>query len=159
MKNGIVKGYYLNGNLKSEYHYKDDEKHGLCKWYYSDGKLEYEHNYKDGKLHGICKGYYSDGKLQYEYNYIDGKRHGICKRYYLEFEYNKDVQLRSTLKSEIEKLVEDIYDVENNISEMDYYSKTDDILMDYYEILEKDNEDIYEDNPELCEEKNEDSEK
>src|SRR5690606_16848913 len=39
---------------------------------------------------------------------------------------------KAQLKTEIDKVNEDIYDIENDVSELDYYSKTNDILLDYY---------------------------
>ena len=50
---------------------------------------------------------------------------------------NKDIQEKSRLKTEIMSLREEIYDIENNISEIEYYSKTDDLLVDYYSIIEQ----------------------
>lgn len=56
-----------------------------------------------------------------------------------------DIKERSILKNEIQLLEDDIYDIENNVSEIDYYSKIDDLLMDYYEIIEnEDNTILYE---------------
>lgn len=49
---------------------------------------------------------------------------------------NDDIKYRSQLKTNIQLLEEEIYDTENNISEIDYYSKTDEVLMDYYELLD-----------------------
>ncbi|CAH6421627.1 Poxvirus Late Transcription Factor VLTF3 like [uncultured virus] len=62
---------------------------------------------------------------------------------------NEDIQLKSKLKSDIKYLKNEIYDIENSISELEYYSKTNDLLMDYYEILEQENESLYEAFPEL----------
>ena len=42
---------------------------------------------------------------------------------------------RTQIKNEISKIEDQIYDIENNISEMEYYSKTEDIIMDYYDII------------------------
>jgi len=39
---------------------------------------------------------------------------------------------RSELKDEINKINTEIYDIENNVSELEYYSKINDILFDYY---------------------------
>jgi len=64
-----------------------------------------------------------------------------------------DIKDRSTIKSDIKDLHDEIHDIENNISEIEYYSKTDDLLMDYYEIIEHADSMLYNDNPELCEEK------
>jgi hypothetical protein len=54
----------------------------------------------------------------------------------------KDIQKKSKLKTDIDALQKNIYDIENNISELEYYSKTNNILMEYYELAEK-----YEENP------------
>lgn len=54
----------------------------------------------------------------------------------------QDIQMKSTLKTSITKLKQEIYDIENNIDELEYYSMTGNLLMDYYDIIEKyDNDD------------------
>src|SRR3972149_12169625 len=53
----------------------------------------------------------------------------------------EDIQEKSNLKSEISRIGEEIYDIENHVTEMEYYSKIDDILMDYYDIIQQ-NDDI-----------------
>lgn len=65
----------------------------------------------------------------------------------------EDIKKRSLLKTEIKELEDEIYDIENDLSEIDYYSRTEDIIMDYYEIIDNDDHNLYNDNPELCEEK------
>jgi hypothetical protein len=65
----------------------------------------------------------------------------------------KDIKDTSNIKTEINNINDEIYDIENNISEIEYYSKIDDILMDYFEIIEKDDNRLYNNNPELHEEK------
>jgi hypothetical protein len=60
-----------------------------------------------------------------------------------------DVRTRSKLKCDIKNLHDEIYDIENDISEIEYYSKTEDILMDYYDIIEDEDDHLYEENPEL----------
>lgn len=64
-----------------------------------------------------------------------------------------DIKKRSELKTEISQLEENIYDAENDVSEIEYYSKTEDIIMDYYDIIDKDDNILYSENPELGEEK------
>ncbi|MBA42433.1 MAG: hypothetical protein CMF62_00300 [Magnetococcales bacterium] len=49
---------------------------------------------------------------------------------------NETIKRRSELKTEINKYKEEIFDIENNISEIDYYTLTEDLLVDYYDILE-----------------------
>lgn len=60
-----------------------------------------------------------------------------------------DISKRSGLRSEITELRDEIYDIEHNISEQDYYYKTESILMEYYEIMEHDDHILYEQNPDL----------
>lgn len=71
---------------------------------------------------------------------------------------NKEIKLRSKLKTDIHNLEDEIYDIENNVSEIEYYSKTDDLLMDYYNLIDHGDNELYEENPELSEIKD-DSEK
>jgi len=55
-----------------------------------------------------------------------------------------DIKNRSRLKTDIENLEDDIYDIENNVSELEYYSKTGDIIMEYYSLIDKDDYQLYE---------------
>lgn len=48
-----------------------------------------------------------------------------------------DISNRSKYRSKIKQLKEEIYDIENIATETDYYCKVDDILVDYYGILEE----------------------
>lgn len=65
-----------------------------------------------------------------------------------------DVKRRSELKTEIQTLEEEIYDIENDVSELDYYFKTEAIIMDYYQISDLDDYLLYDDNPDLCKKNN-----
>jgi hypothetical protein len=49
------------------------------------------------------------------------------------------IKEKYNLKEKINILEEEIYDIENNISEIKYYSTVDDILMDYYDLVENKN--------------------
>lgn len=44
----------------------------------------------------------------------------------------EDIKKRSYIKEQIEQITEDLYELENGISELDYYSRTNDILTEYY---------------------------
>lgn len=66
---------------------------------------------------------------------------------------NIDIKKRSDMKTKISDLKNDIYDIENNLSELDYYFKTETLIMDYYDILDNDDQILYNGNPELCEAK------
>lgn len=50
---------------------------------------------------------------------------------------NEKINLRSQLKSRIRKLKEEINDIENDASEIEYYGATSELLVDYYRILEE----------------------
>ena len=52
-----------------------------------------------------------------------------------------DIKLRSTLKDEISRLTREIDDITHHTSELDYYSKIDNILLRYYDIIDNTNED------------------
>lgn len=65
----------------------------------------------------------------------------------------EEIKKRADCKSEIKTLEEEIFDIENDLSELEYYCKTEDIIMDYYELIENDDNILYNDNPDLCMEK------
>ena len=56
---------------------------------------------------------------------------------------NDDIKKRSELKTEIGNLEDDINDIENNLSELDYYAKIEDIVMDYYQLIDNDDAIFY----------------
>lgn len=66
---------------------------------------------------------------------------------------NNDIIERSKLKTDIYQMKEEINDIENNISETEYLFKTDEILMEYYDLVELEDDILYENNPELEKEK------
>ena len=63
---GITKGYYENGGLMLEIHYKNGKAEGISKWYYESDKLFCETPHKDGKIEGVVKTYHENGKLDQE---------------------------------------------------------------------------------------------
>ena len=74
--NGIGYDVFSNGQLKSEYNYKDGKRDGLHKSWYHHGQLEREENYKNGKKDGLYKSWDVNGKLLQEKNYKNGKKDG-----------------------------------------------------------------------------------
>lgn len=66
---------------------------------------------------------------------------------------NNDIKLKAEYKSLIKSLNDEIYDIENNINEIDYLSKISDIIVDYYDIVENNDDILYRNNPELSKEK------
>lgn len=61
----------------------------------------------------------------------------------------EDIKKRSQLKMDIDKLNEEVNDIENDVSEMEYYFRTEDIIMDYYDIIDHGDHTLYDQNPEL----------
>ncbi len=65
---GVVKGYYNNGNLASIEYFKNNKEVGRAKTYYENGRQESERHFKNGKL--IYKKVYSEiGKILEEKHY------------------------------------------------------------------------------------------
>ena len=77
----IAKEYYQNGQLKSEWFYKDNVLEGI-KHYYESGELQWELKYVAGKQEGVAKEYYESGKLKAEWPYKNNMLEGIGKHYY-----------------------------------------------------------------------------
>lgn len=65
-----------------------------------------------------------------------------------------DVQIkrRAELKTMMNNLQQEIYDAENDVSELDYYFRVDGLVMDYYDLNVNDLQ-LYSEHPELMEEK------
>ena len=78
----VVKDYYSNGQLGSEWNCVNGKQHGLSKEYYANGQLSFECNYVNDEKHGLCRNYHYNGQLRFEYNYVNGEKHGLCKEYY-----------------------------------------------------------------------------
>jgi antitoxin component YwqK of YwqJK toxin-antitoxin module len=79
---GMMKEYYISGNIMSETNWKNGELNGLSKDYSEDGILEDETNYKDGKEDGIWRNYYNDGTICSESSYKNDELNGLSKDYY-----------------------------------------------------------------------------
>ena len=80
---GPWKGYYENGQLRSEGNHKSNKKVGLWKEYYENDQLRSEGNFK-GKSwkDGPWKEYYENGQLWKEGNYKLHGKVGLWKEYY-----------------------------------------------------------------------------
>ena len=81
LKDGPHKEYYDNGQLWTDWTYKDGKLDGPGKIYYKNGQLQLEGTWKDGKSDGLWKGYYENGQLEVERTYKDGKENGLYKSY------------------------------------------------------------------------------
>lgn len=90
-RNGEVRAYYPNGQLKSTGLYVNGKPEGYHQYYYEDsvanresGQLEYEATYKRGKRNGVVKWYYENGNLETEREYSDGERNGVYRNYTMD---------------------------------------------------------------------------
>lgn len=87
---GIIKDYYLNGKIQSEYYavyldYDDDAKtfyENEATWYYQNGNIQQKRFYYNNKIHGKNTFYYDNGVKSEEVNYDHGVLNGEYKQWY-----------------------------------------------------------------------------
>ncbi len=87
---GIVKDYYINGQLQSEFtavylNYDDEGKNfheSIATWYHQNGKIEQKRYYMNNKLNGMNTFYYDNGQIASEANYNSGILDGEYKQWY-----------------------------------------------------------------------------
>jgi hypothetical protein len=82
---GIVRCYYMNGNIFKETPYIDGQINGVQKGYYeyyNIGKIGWETPYVNNKKNGLQKDYYYNGQIESETPYTDDKINGTQKLYY-----------------------------------------------------------------------------
>ena len=88
---GIIKDYYITGQLQSEFYavyldYDDEGKifhEGEATWYHKNGKIEQKRYYYNNKINGKNTFYYDNGQIAQEADYNFGVLNGICKQWYL----------------------------------------------------------------------------
>ena len=79
VRHGLFRCWFSNGELRSEFNYRDGKAHGTSKGWYPNGQLDYDGTYKDGELHGHHKGWFEDGKKRFCHYRISGCFHGLCR--------------------------------------------------------------------------------
>lgn len=87
---GIIKDFYINGQLQSEFtavylDYVDEGKNfheGEATWYHKNGKVEQKRYYMNNKINGPNTFYFENGQIAEERNYIRGRLDGYYKSYY-----------------------------------------------------------------------------
>lgn len=87
---GLVKDYYITGELQFEGHYsyidkydnEKDTKEGLCKWYYKNGRLSQEAYTQDGFFDGLRTHWNDSGEKEYEAHYKKDYLHGNRSTFY-----------------------------------------------------------------------------
>lgn len=86
----IVKKYYDNGNLMSEYQtarFDKEIRNGFYKTFNPDGTLVFEGNYRKDKLNGLNTWYYDNGNLHYRAKYNQDRLWNVLD--YRDIEGNK----------------------------------------------------------------------
>jgi len=76
---GIVKDYYENGKLKTEWMCKDGHLNGITNLYYDNGQLQKESNYVNDERQGVTTGWYEGGELKSVCNFKEGELNGEHK--------------------------------------------------------------------------------
>lgn len=87
---GIVKDYYISGQLQSEYtavylDYNDEGKNfyeGEATWYFKNGKIEQKRYYINNKINGKNTFYYDNGQIAQEASYSFGILDGTYKQWH-----------------------------------------------------------------------------
>jgi S1-C subfamily serine protease/antitoxin component YwqK of YwqJK toxin-antitoxin module len=87
---GIVKDYYISGQLQSEFtaiylDYDDEGKNfheGEATWYFQNGKIEQKRYYYNNKINGKNTFYYDNGQISQEANYDSGDYNGSYQQWY-----------------------------------------------------------------------------
>ena len=123
---GISRGWYPNGNLKSEQTYKDGKQDGLWIEYREAGMKGIEGTYKNGKADGLWTEWHGDGKKWKEITWKNGKLDGLYTGWYWNGQkskegtykndfpdglwtyYNEDGSIKE-LKQEIKEIIPDPY--------------------------------------------------
>ena len=74
-KDGVSKGWYPNGQLKSKFNWKG-RMHGLYQEWYENGQKKLEGTQKDGKEDGLFTEWFKNGQKRKEVTFKDGKPDG-----------------------------------------------------------------------------------
>jgi S1-C subfamily serine protease/antitoxin component YwqK of YwqJK toxin-antitoxin module len=87
---GVVKDFYISGQLQSEFtavylDYDDEGKNfreGEATWYFKNGKIEQKRFYLNNKINGRNTYYYDNGQIAQEVNYRLGVYNGLYQQWY-----------------------------------------------------------------------------
>jgi len=108
---GVVKDFYISGQLQSEFtavylDYEDEGKNfheGEATWYFKNGKIEQKRYYFNNKINGKNTFYYDNGQMAQEINYRLGVYDGLYQQWY------KTGKLKISAFYETGRLVENKY--------------------------------------------------
>lgn len=87
---GVVKDFYISGQLQSEFtavflDYDDKGKNfheGEATWYFKNGKIEQKRYYYNNKINGKNTFYFDNGQIAQEANYERGVYNGLYQQWY-----------------------------------------------------------------------------
>jgi S1-C subfamily serine protease/antitoxin component YwqK of YwqJK toxin-antitoxin module len=87
---GVVKDFYISGQLQSEFtavylDYDDEGKNfheGEATWYFKNGKIEQKRYYINNKINGQNTFYYENGQIAQKANYEYGAYSGLYQQWY-----------------------------------------------------------------------------
>jgi S1-C subfamily serine protease len=87
---GVVKDFYISGQLQSEFtavflDYEDEGKNfheGEATWYFQNGKIEQKRYYYNNKINGENTYYYDNGQIESIANYDGGDLDGTYQQWY-----------------------------------------------------------------------------
>lgn len=88
-----IQSYYVNGDVKTKYRYKDGLKHGCCREFYKNGQLRLKQGFALGLRNGIFLEYKKNGEILIRGQYFqDMKQHEWIYYYddHLESRYYED---------------------------------------------------------------------
>ncbi|MAH07915.1 hypothetical protein CMI38_06730 [Candidatus Pacearchaeota archaeon] len=104
--NGMFRVYWLNGNLRYEWEYKDGERaDGKSIGWWPNGKIKIIRNWVNGTHKGLQQEFYTNGKIWLEEMITDDKDYG-------EFvEYDQDGKKMNEGRFRLEYLVDRDYGV------------------------------------------------
>ena len=81
-RNGLIIGWYENGQKGEVKNYKDGKLNGLCTEWYENGQKKVEGTWKDGKEDGLNTFWYENGQKKEERTYKDGEKDGLSTSWY-----------------------------------------------------------------------------
>ncbi len=81
-RQGKYKSFYEDGRLRSEEDFHNNMLHGMAYRYRPDGKFFAVHTFENHKYNGLNKWYYENGNMRSEEYYKDGMQHGLGKFYW-----------------------------------------------------------------------------
>ncbi len=93
---GNLKGYYQNGELKSDVKYLNGKKEGVEEVYYNNGVLQTHRIYSKGVKIDVHRGWWPDGSSKFEYHFDkEGRYDGTVKEWYTNGQLLRDFNYTS----------------------------------------------------------------